>query len=229
MTHYLTPSLSLTPSTAAALLSAQTFVTSAWLAEIVRLGDLPAGHLASAGTSLEDAFALPPEAPFRPPFAPALPPALKSMKVWDANEARMGMLLGRRFVCVNARGGEVDAELRAAFAAGGAAYESFAADAGAARWRRVLIKSKSNTASGSNEEDSGLILVAEEDAVKLAVGQEAWDELVKEARGYARPLTELFTYVLKFPALQSRPSFYLGQHHLESCRNCGHDPPGLCR
>lgn len=170
--HYVVPSLTLNLSTTSALLGAQAFVAPAWLSEVVRLGNFPKGNLVSEGVALEDNFELPAEANYRPPFDPALAASIKKARIWERDEGRLGMLRGFRFICVDANGNEDDDDLRSLFVSGGAYYEAFNAKLGVVRWRKFLAKGDTRAQT---------FAVADEEAVKLSVGQEEWSDFKEEA------------------------------------------------
>jgi hypothetical protein len=178
-THFLTPSFALTPPAASALLGSLVFVKPEWAAELLRLGELPAAGDAGAGLPLERELVLPPPAKFRPAFTAALPAPLKQFRPWEPNEERLGMLHGLRFLCVGEKGREVASEVADVIKRGGAECETFAAGDGATKFSRAIKKAK--TASSSPRE---VVLIANEDAVKTAMGQDAWAQLTKEAKRY---------------------------------------------
>jgi hypothetical protein len=174
ITHHLTSTLALVPATALALLQAQQIVTPAWLAEIIRLGDLPANDDSSNGISLEQEFILPSEYKYRPPFAPMLPAALRRQSFWDPSEERYKILAKHHFLCVGERKCEIVPDMREVLETGGAVVETFAADGSILKWQKVLATAKSRPGLQ-------LVLLAEEEKIKSNVDVNVWDALVNEA------------------------------------------------
>lgn len=175
VTHHLTQSLAITRPIVTSLLSAAQLVRQDWLTELIRVGS-PTEDNPKGTSQLELTFSLPPESKFRPTFSPALPPALKMFKTWEPNEERLNMLRGFRFIFVGEKGREVDGDLRELVGRGGGEYEGFPVSSGKAQWHRILSKGKAKT-----EGKKGLVIVAEEDVMRAAVG-DAWDGLVDEAK-----------------------------------------------
>jgi hypothetical protein len=168
LTHLLTPTLSLTPPAATALLAAARFVTPTWLTEVLRLGHLPAKTEPSQGIPLEEHFILPLESQFKPEFDADLPVALKSAAAWDADEGRVGMLRKKKFVCV-----EKGREMKSMVEAGGGEYEVLGLDVGSAKWRTVLTKAKKKLGA------EAIVLVAEEQR-----HNSNWKNVVAEAKRF---------------------------------------------
>jgi hypothetical protein len=174
VTHLLCKTLSLTPTVALALLQAQHIVTPAWLEEVVRRGALPP----TDPGSLEYTFALPSESQYRPECpSDILPTSVlrrRGPSLWSPSEERVGMLNGRRFLCIVPKGREIAEDLRTLLETGRGTVEVFSADLGAIKWQRALSKARKAT--------DELVLLAEESAVRATVGDEKWEELSIEAR-----------------------------------------------
>lgn len=176
VTHYLSPSFSLTVHMAYSLLHLARIVKSEWLEEAIRLGNLPP----TDDMSLEYTFALPQESKYRPAFSPSLPPPLKVFRVWEPNEERVQLFHGYRFLFVGEKGREMPGDLRDLVSGGGGQYEAFAVDSGRAKLHQVLAKGKQRIANNGK----ALVLVADEGNMIAAVGRDSWQELVDEARSY---------------------------------------------
>ncbi|KAI9439406.1 hypothetical protein F5148DRAFT_859363 [Russula earlei] len=176
ITHHLAHSYALTPAHMTSLLSAAQLVKPEWLSELLALSTLNPRESARA---LEHTFALPPEAKFRPAFDAALPPTLKTLKTWEPNETRLNMLRGYRFVFAGEKGLEIPAGYRDLVKRGGAEYEAFTVSVGVAvRWRKALVRAKNIT----EEKDVKVVLVADGDAMEMAVGADEWADMVSVAK-----------------------------------------------
>ena len=182
ITHHLVPSHAVTPAHMTSLLSAAHLVKPEWLSELLDLSILDAHESPRA---LEHTFVLPPEGRFRPGFAAALPSALKTLRSWEPNEARLNMLKGYRFVFAGEKGLEVPAGYREVVKRGGAEYEAFSLNAGVVRWRKALMRAKAL----AEEKNAKVVLVADGGAMELAIGADEWDEIAAVAKRYV-PLTE---------------------------------------
>ena len=164
------------------LLSAAHLVKPEWLSELL---DLSISDPRESPRALEHTFVLPPEGRFRPGFAAALPSALKTLRSWEPNEARLNMLKGYRFVFAGEKGLEVPAGYREVVKRGGAEYEAFSLNAGVVRWRKALMRAKAL----AEEKNAKVVLVADGGAMELAIGADEWDEIAAVAKRYV-PLTE---------------------------------------
>ncbi|EMD35805.1 hypothetical protein CERSUDRAFT_96030 [Gelatoporia subvermispora B] len=174
VTHHLTPTFTLTPALATALLSLAHIVKPDWLAEVLRLGTPESDS--DKPSSLEEHFVLPPLTKFRPAFSPSLPPALKTFAAWEPDEARASLFNAYRFIFLGERGREVQSALRELVRRGGAEYECFGANSGRRALHQVLAKRQGK--------ERTLVLVAEERSVVAAVGEDEWKELVEEAGSF---------------------------------------------
>lgn len=168
VTHHVTPELSLDPAVATSLLSLTKFVTPDWLQTILRRGSSSDPSL-----SLEHEFILPSLSQFRPTLSPNLPTSLQSYRSWEPNEARVDLFKPFRFIFVGERGREVAEEYIELVRRGGAGYSCCAVQGGRKALHNALAKGK--------EMEQELVLVANIAAMIAAVGQDEWDELVKEA------------------------------------------------
>ncbi|KAA1470782.1 hypothetical protein DENSPDRAFT_74216 [Dentipellis sp. KUC8613] len=175
VTHHLTPNFTLSPALAASLLSAAQFVKPEWLQEIIRLGILPKDDT----KSLEWNFALPPETKYRPIFAPSLASEFKTFKTWEPNEERLHMLRKHKFIFVGEKGREISNDYQTLVVRGGGEYETFTVDASVSKWRKIITKG----VAWAKEKGGKLHLVADNEAMEIAVGREAWQELCEEAKG----------------------------------------------
>lgn len=182
VTHHLTPTISLTPQIASSLLTLAHFVRPDWLTTLLTQGVSP--HVTQATqvddpspterpSRLEASFALPRLADYKPDFSPAIPSSMRSMKIWEPDEARLNFFAGKRFIFVGEKGREVSLDLRDVIKRGGAEYECYAVEGGRSGLHAVLAKGKGK--------GKPLVLVADEHAMGIAVGQPQWMELVKEA------------------------------------------------
>ena len=159
------------------LLSAAHLVKPEWLSELL---DLSLLNPRESPRALEHTFALPPEGRFRPGFAAALSSELKTLRLWEPNEARLNMLKGYRFVFAGEKGLEVPAGYREVVKRGGAEYEAFSVNAGVVRWRKALTRAKAL----AEEKNAKVVLVADGGAMELVVGADEWDEIVSVAKRY---------------------------------------------
>ncbi|KAI0641836.1 hypothetical protein C8Q79DRAFT_299319 [Trametes meyenii] len=172
ITHYLTPTYSLTPSIATSLVSLATLVRPEWLIAILDAGRVESGEL----STLEDTFVLPSTSKFRPAFTPALPPRARKFDAWLPDEARVGLFLGRRFVFAGEKGAEAPAALRELVKRAEGEYECVAVQGGRERMRQVLAKARAR--------EMEVVLVADRYACVPVVGEDGWRELVEEARSF---------------------------------------------
>jgi hypothetical protein len=180
ITHHLVPSHAITPPHMTSLLSATHLVKPEWLSELL---DLSLLNPRESPRALEHTFSLPPEGRFRPGFAAALPSALKTLRSWEPNEARLNMLKGYRFVFAGEKGLELPSGYREVVKRGGAEYEAFSVNAGVVRWRKALMRAKAL----AEEKNAKVVLVADGGAMELVVGADEWDELVSVAKRYVHP------------------------------------------
>ncbi|TFY71024.1 hypothetical protein EVG20_g1985 [Dentipellis fragilis] len=174
VTHHLTPNITLSPALAASLLSAAQFVKPEWLQEIIRLGILPKDD----AKSLEWNFALPLETKYRPIFAPSLASEFKTFKTWEPNEERLHMLRKHKFIFVGEKGREINNDYQTLVVRGEGEYETFTVDASMSKWRKILTKG----VAWAKDKGGKLHLVADNEAMEIAVGREAWQELGDEAK-----------------------------------------------
>jgi hypothetical protein len=180
VTHHATPDYTITASIAQSLLLAAQFITSDWLSEVIRLGNLPVNNDPSNGVSLEQTFLLPPIAKFRPAFSAVLPSTLKVFKVWEPNEGRFNMFKGHRFISVDEK---PNAELRDMIRCGGGEYEAFIVSGGKQKFHHALSKARRVTSDAVGN-GKGLVIVADENAMNTAIGPDAWKELLSEAKRF---------------------------------------------
>ena len=168
-----------------------------WLSELIRLGNLPIHDDPSNGSSLEQVFALPAETKFRPTFGASLPTSLKVFKAWEPNEERINMFKGYRFLFVGEKGREVEGVMTELVTRGGGNWVAFNVASGRKEWHHVLAKEKAKHAKVV-EKQKGLVVVADANAMKVAVGSEQWEELVVEAKRWVlfnfRIRSNLVTY-----------------------------------
>ncbi|KAH9848237.1 hypothetical protein C2E23DRAFT_889273 [Lenzites betulinus] len=172
ITHHLTPTYSLNPAIATSLISLANFVKPEWLTAVLDAGKAEEGEL----SALEETFVLPPTAKYRPTFSPTLPSRLKKFDIWQPNEERVGMFRDHRFIFAGEKGAEAPSTLKELVRRGEGEYECFAVESGPERFRRVLAKGKAR--------DPTLVLVADRHAVAPAIGDEAWESLVDEAKSF---------------------------------------------
>lgn len=165
VTHHLTPAFALTAPIALSLISVATLVKPEWLTTLL-----------SASDSLEATFVLPSPTKFRPTFTASLPIPLKAFSIWEPNEERAGLFKDRRFIFVGEKGREVQDAVKELVKRGRGQYECFAVDSGKLGLHSVLAKAKSK--------GKDVVLVAEEDAMKAAMGADEWKELQQEAARY---------------------------------------------
>ncbi|KAI0084127.1 hypothetical protein BDY19DRAFT_973975 [Irpex rosettiformis] len=168
VTHHITSELTLDPAVAVSLLSLTKFVTPDWLQTIVTRGSSSDPSL-----SLEHEFILPSISQHRPALSSSLPSGLQSYRSWEPNEARVNLFKLFRFVFVGERGREVAEEYIELVRRGGASYSCCAVQGGQKALHNALAKGK--------EMGSELVLVANIDAMVAAIGQDEWQDLVKEA------------------------------------------------
>jgi hypothetical protein len=214
ITHHLVPSCALTTAHMTSLLSAAQLVKPEWLSELLALSILDPRESARA---LEYTFALPLESKFRPAHAAALPSSLKTFKAWEPNETRLNMLKGYRFVFVGEKGLEIPAGYRELVKRGGAEYEAFTVGAGVVRWRKALLRAKSLA-----EEKSGkVVLVADGGVMELAIGADAWEELVSAAKRCVSARSCNITEVTIL-FIQLGSGVYPAREHSAGCRACRH-------
>ncbi|KAF8127337.1 hypothetical protein K438DRAFT_2033058 [Mycena galopus ATCC 62051] len=169
------------------------FVTSKWLDEVFRLGDLP---LSSDPVSLEENFELPPEAKYRPEFDDSLPSERKTAMTSDPNEERINMFSRYHFICVGEAKRQISSELRELLSRGQAKIEVFDITGGAEKWRKAILRAKAK--AGQN-----LVPITDQRACEAAIGEDAWKELVETTR-------VCFTPRHLEPPLISSSSFELG-------------------
>ncbi|KAI0925246.1 hypothetical protein AcV7_005531 [Taiwanofungus camphoratus] len=171
VTHHVTPTYVLSPDIATSLVNLAHLVKPSWLEEISRLADPTLGS-----ASLEHTFALPLESKHRPAFSSSLPVALKAFAKWERNEARVGIFRGYRFIFVVEGGREVQETMRELVRRGEGDYECFPVEGGRSAWHKVLAKGKGK--------GSTLVLIANEEAMTIAVGKDHWRDLVDEAGSF---------------------------------------------
>jgi hypothetical protein len=111
----------------------------------------------------------------------SLPHTLKKIKPWEPNEERVKMFKGLKFVFVGEKGREVDGGLKELVLRGEGGSEVFNADNGSASWRQVLEKYKGKGRKGKIA-TKGLVIVADQKSMRVAIGTEEWEELVNESK-----------------------------------------------
>ncbi|KAI0075005.1 hypothetical protein K474DRAFT_1647144 [Panus rudis PR-1116 ss-1] len=173
VTHHLVSTYSLTPAIASSLLTLAHLVKPDWLTTLLSMGF---SSSTDDPCQLEMTFSLPRVAEFRPEYSPSIPSTLRTLKVWEPNEARLNMFSRYRFVFVGERGREVSIDMRELIKRGSGEYECFAVESGRKSFHGVLAKGK-----GKGKE---LVLVADEHAMGTAVGKDQWMEYVQEAAEY---------------------------------------------
>ena len=185
VTHHLISTISISPQLSSSLLTLAHLVRPDWLTTLITQGVSP--HITEATqldepspperpSRLEANFALPRIIDFKPDFSPTIPSSMRSMKIWEPDEARLNFFNGMRFIFVGEKGREVSLDLRDVVKRGGGEYECYAVEGGRGGFHAVLAKGKGK--------EKLLILVADEHAMGLAVGEDGWMELVKEAAEY---------------------------------------------
>lgn len=145
------------------------FATPDWLAEVIRLGQLPKGQ-----GSLEDQFVLPALKSYQPSFAPNLPSQYKIRKAWVPKEERLNLFVDLRFICFFEKVTRADSDLADAIHAGKGDMEKFDVTLGTQKFRRALTR-------GQAKEGKKTVIIANIDAMELAVGKMQWQEYVAEA------------------------------------------------
>lgn len=219
ITHHLVPSHAITPPHITSLLSAAHLVKPEWLSELLELSLLDPRESPRA---LEYTFALPPEGRFRPGFAAALPSALKTLRSWEPNEARLNMLKGYRFLFAGEKGLEVPAGYREVVKRGGAEYEAFSVNAGVVRWRKALFRAKAL----AEEKNAKVVLVADGGAMELVVGADEWDGIVSVAKRYVH-LAGPGSNLSSRSYAQPRIGVHTPRQHFAGCCVCRHILCGL--
>ncbi|KAL6299140.1 hypothetical protein BKA93DRAFT_808038 [Sparassis latifolia] len=172
VTHHLTPTYTLSPLIAISLISAAQFVKPEWLTDLLSLGE----SINGAPSMLEQKFVLPPVTKYHPAFSPMLPVALRSFHVWQPDEARVGMFRNYRFIFVGEKGREAQEMMRELVKSGEGEYECCSVDGGRRGLHQVLAKGKGKKRA--------LTLVADEDSIVAAVGDDRWQELEEEATSF---------------------------------------------
>ncbi|PCH34712.1 hypothetical protein WOLCODRAFT_106435 [Wolfiporia cocos MD-104 SS10] len=172
VTHHLTLSYTLTPEIAQSLLTAAHLVKPDWLCELLRRGESSHGR-----SALEDTYSLPDPASYPPSFSPSLPqsPSLRKHALWRPDEGRAGMLRELRFIFLGEKGREVREVMRDAVKVGGAEYECCSVEGGRRALHQVLAR------GAARDGDKRMVLVADEQKVKAAVGEDGWREFKEEA------------------------------------------------
>lgn len=179
VTHHLIPQFLANAAIATSLVAAAQFVKPDWLHEVIRLGNLPMGDDPSNGSSLEQVFTLPAETKFRPTFSTALPASLKVFKAWEPNEERVNMFVGYKFLFVGEKDREAEGAMADLVARGGGERAKFNVSTGRHDWHHLLAKEKQKQKTGNKK---GLVIVADNKSMKIAIGSQQWDEFLEEAR-----------------------------------------------
>ncbi|KAF7365058.1 putative proline-rich protein [Mycena venus] len=148
ITHHLTDSFTATTLQALSLVSATAFVKPEWLDEIAK---------------------------YRPKFDDALPAEQRTLKIWEANEERMTIFSGYRFICIGEVKRQIDSELRELLTRANGRIEVFDIKGGAEKWRGTLVRSKAKA-------KQSLVPISDEDACTAAVGKDSWQEIVEITR-----------------------------------------------
>ena len=86
------------------------------------------------------------------------------------------MFKGSRFLCVREKGREMDGDLRELISRGGGSIERFDVGGGRAKWHKALSSAR------AKEGVKNLVVVADEQAMKAAVGRDAWNDLNEEVK-----------------------------------------------
>ncbi|KAI0791343.1 hypothetical protein C8Q75DRAFT_757839 [Abortiporus biennis] len=188
VTHHLTSTYSLTPSIASSLISSAHLVKPDWLTTI-----LEDNESASEPSPLERNFSLPRVVDFHPNYSLSIPSTLKAVRVWEPDEARMHMFKEFRVIFVGQKGREISSDYRTLVKRGDAEYECCSVDGGKKALHTVLAKGKGKSKK--------LVLVADEQAMGLAIGEDDWMEFVREAASFnlkfirAEKLTQAVVHV----------------------------------
>ncbi|KAK7679065.1 hypothetical protein QCA50_018010 [Cerrena zonata] len=185
VTHHLTPTITLSPQITSSLLTLAHLVRPDWLTTLLTQGIAPyvtqdtqldEPSPPERPSRLEANFTLPRLSDYKPDFSPAIPSSMRSMKIWEPDESRLNFFSGKRFIFVGEKGREVSLDLREVVKRGGAEYECYAVEGGRSGLHAVLAKGQGK--------GKPLVLVADEHAMGIAVGQEQWMDIVKEAAEY---------------------------------------------
>ncbi|KAF5331812.1 hypothetical protein D9611_008906 [Ephemerocybe angulata] len=177
VTHYLTPELSATPSMAAALISSAHLVKPEWLHEVIRLAP-----------ALEATFSLPLVTKYRPVPGANLKEEWRAYGIWEPNEGRLHIFHDYRFLYVGEKARGVPLDVRQMLERGDGLVESFEVGSGVDKFRRAVSRGKA-------KEGKKLVLVGEERALEAAVGKEALQELVQEAKSFGLSFNSADTLV----------------------------------
>ncbi|KAF7314496.1 CDC73-C domain-containing protein [Mycena kentingensis (nom. inval.)] len=161
LTHHLTESLSFDITQAISLASGAILVSPQWLQEIFRLGD----------TSLESDFKLPEAKAFRPPRAQG---TSEDENIWAPSETRSSMFRPYYFICVGEKGREADSRLRQLIEESGGKTGTFVVSGGPDKFKKAISRDKPET----------MVLVADVEACKAAIGKNDWKALVDMAQTY---------------------------------------------
>lgn len=172
VTHHLASALTLSPELATSMISVAVIVKPEWLAEVIRLGE----SADDAPSQLEREFKPPHVSKYRPTFSPFLPSPVKSTSRWEPNEARVGLFRGYRFMFVGEKGRETQDAMKELVKRAEGDYECVAVEGGRSAWHKALAKGKSK--------GKALVLVADEGSMKIAIGQDRWQEFVDEAKSF---------------------------------------------
>lgn len=186
VTHHLVSKYTATASIATSLLSASQFVKPDWLEEIIRLSS--AEEDKPGASQLESAFALPLLSKYRPPFSPSLQDSQKIFRVWEPNEERLNMLGPYRFFLVNENVKVPGSDMRDLIHRGGGAYEHLDVHIGKLKWHKALVR-------GNAKEGQKLVLVGEQESLKIAVGEREWQDLMHEVEMYVCVTTPQGVYL----------------------------------
>ena len=188
ITHQLTQTYTLNTTLMTSLLSAAQLVKQEWLTEYIRLGTSQEDADPLVGCPLEYTFSPPPETKYRPAFSPALSDSLKSFKIWEPDDQRIGIFRGFRFILAGERDKEITNSIRDLVVAGEGDYEVFNVLSGESRWHQVLARSSKKMADAGSS-GKGVLVIADEETMNTALGMEQWQSFVNHARRYESTLS----------------------------------------
>jgi len=177
LTHHLANHYEASLRMASSVLSLCKIVKPEWLVEVLRLGHLPRDNNNSDGTSLEDHFILPAETKYRPTFSASLLPEYKKFKIWEPNEDRIKILSRFRFICLQEKATDLDADLKEVIRHGDGSYEAFDIHSGVSKFHTVLTRAQA-------KEGKMTVVVGDTDSMHTAVGNDQWTEYVAKAKRY---------------------------------------------
>ncbi|KAJ7175999.1 proline-rich protein [Mycena filopes] len=174
ITHHITPTFAPTTVHAFSLVISAPFVKPEWLNEVIRLGNLPLNSDPSSGLALEQVFKLPPVNKYRPTFNATLAAEHKTFKIWDPNEERLNMFAAYRFFPMGEAKRQIDSELRQVITQAAGKIEVYNIADGAEKFRKAVVRCRA-------KKDQHLVLIADEEACRAAIGKDDWQQIAKQA------------------------------------------------